>query len=79
MTIDLLIYLDVFSSNLWLGVVGVAVSLSICFYLIARLRIGKMHDAKDSESFGLLNSMALVMLVYMQRDYSVQKRDLSAR
>ena len=79
--IDMLIFLDVFKNNLWLGVAGMVALLSICLYVIARLMIGRkqLHDDQHSESFGLLNSIALVMLVYMQRDYSVYKKGLSTR
>lgn len=77
----MLIFLDVFMNNLWLGLAGLVALLSICLYVIARLRIvsSKFHNAQDSESFGVLNSIAMVMLVYMQRDYSVNKIGLSTR
>ena len=77
----MMIFLNVFMNNLWFGVAGVVALLSICLFVIARLTINhsKLHGAQDSEPFGLLNSIALVMIVYMQRDYGIYKGGLSTR
>ena len=77
----MMIFLDVFMNNLWLVVAGVVALLSISLFIIARLTLNysKLHGAQDSESFGLLNSIALVMILYMQRDYSIYKGGLSTR
>ena len=80
-SINMLIFLNVFVKNLWFGIAGAVAMISLCFLVIARLSgsISKLHSAQDSESFGPLNSIALVMLVYMQRDYSIYKYGLSTR
>ena len=80
-SINMLIFMNVFVKNLWFGIAGAVAMISVCFLAIARLSrsISKLHSAQDSEPFGPLNSIALVMLVYMQRDYIIYKYGLSTR
>ena len=73
----MLIYMDVFMNNLWFGIAGVMVSIAMCFFVVDRF--GKMRLYSDSESFGLLNSVAVVMIVCMQWDYKINKNGLSTR
>ena len=78
----MLIFFDVFMNNLWFGVGGLVALLSICFYMIARVRVicSKPDDDQGSESNGLLHSFALVMLVYMQRGFTtIGRKRLSTR
>lgn len=80
-SINMLIFMNVFVKNLWFGIAGAVAMISVCFLAIARLSrsISKLHSAQDSEPFGPLNSIALVILVYMQRDYIIYKYGLSTR
>ena len=75
----MLIFVDVFTNKLMMVIGGMIVALAFCFYIIARLSFSKLHEADDSESFGLFNSIALVMLVLLQRDYTIDKNGLSTR
>ena len=73
----MLIYMDVFMSSLWFGVIGVMASVALCYFAINRFGRARLYS--DSESNSLLNSLALVMIVCMQWDYKINKNGLSTR
>ena len=73
----MLIYMDVFMSNLWFGVIGAMAAVALCYFAINRFGRARLYS--DSESRGLLNSLAVVMLLFMQWDYKINKNGLSTR
>ena len=83
MAINLLVFLDVFMANLWFCLAGMLAVLAACLFVIAWQGGGgsksELHDSRDSESFGILNSVAVVAMVFLQRDYQIRKNSLSIR
>ena len=76
-TLNMLIYMDVFMSNLWFGVIGGMAFVAMCYFAINRFGRARLYS--DSESHSLLNSLAVVMIMCMQRDYKINKNGLSTR
>ena len=75
--INYLVYVDVFFANLWFTIAGMAITLSTCFFIIALQRGNRITE--DPERFGILNSFALVFLIFLQRDYPINKSGISTR
>ena len=67
--------------NLWNGIGVMIVLLCLMVLMIAWLRDSKhkLQDANDNESFGVLNSIAMVTVLFLQRDYQINKNGLSIR
>ena len=73
----MLIYINVFMRNLWFGVTGAMASVAMCYFAINRFGRARLYSI--SESHSLLNSLAVVMIMFMQRDYKINKNGLSTR
>ncbi len=78
-----LINVDVFFHALgwaaWCGVAAFLALIATCFFAEARVGTALLHSSEDSESFGVLNSVALAGMMLLQRDYPIRKLALSTR
>ena len=72
-------FVDIFEINVWIVIATSFLILAIAFYIISTSGVNKFHEYQDSESFGLLNSMALSVILAIQLSYNVIVNSLSAR
>ena len=73
------VYVDIFPRHVWaVQAAGLSV-LSLGFFLVRLARVNRFHSEDDSESFGPLNSVALVATMIMQLTYEVGVKSASAR
>ena len=72
-------FLNIFPIHVWILIAVSFLILAIAFYIISASEINHFHEDSDSESFGLLNSMALSVILIIQLSYNVIVKSFSAR
>ena len=72
-------FVDIFPVNVWILIAVAFLILAIAFHIISSSGINKFHRQTDTESFGLLNSMALSVILAIQLSYDVIVSSTSAR
>ena len=72
-------FVNTFPINVWILIAASFLILSIAFYIISISEINHFHEDTDSESFGLLNSMALSVILAIQLSYNAVVKSISAR
>ena len=72
-------FVDIFPINVWVLIAVAFLILAIAFHIISSSGINKFHRQTDTESFGLLNSMALSVILAIQLSYDVIVSSTSAR
>ena len=72
-------FIDIFPVNVWILIAASFIILAIAFYIINTSGVNKFHEYSDSESFGLLNSIALSVILAIQLSYNVIVNSTSAR
>ena len=72
-------FIDIFPVNVWVLIATSFLILAMAFYIISTSGVNKFHENSDSESFGLLNSMALSVILAMQLSYDVIVNSTSER
>ncbi len=76
---NVMAYLHIFDLYSWLTCGVIVALLALCFALISWTNIEQFHDANDSEHFGYLNGIALVVIAVIQRDYCIKVANNSSR
>ena len=72
-------FVNTFPIVVWILIAASFLILAIAFYIISTSGINKFHDDSDSESFGLLNSLALSVILAIQLSCNVVVKSTSAR
>ena len=72
-------FVNTFDIVVWILIASSFLILAIAFYIISSTGANKFHDSSDSESFGILNSMALSVILAIQLSYNVIVNSPSAR
>ena len=72
-------FVNTFPVNVWILTSASLLAIAIAFYIISSSRTNHFHNDWDPESFGLLNSVALSVILAMQLSYNVIVTSTSAR
>ena len=72
-------FVDTFPIFVWILIAASFLILAIVFYIISATDINHFHEDSDSEPFGLLNSIALSVILAIQLSYNVVLKSTSAR
>jgi hypothetical protein len=76
---NLLVYMEIFSIETWCICAITLIAISLAFMMINWSGSNNIHSSRNRESFGILNSLALLMMLLMQLDYGAVIRSLSAK
>ena len=77
--IDLLAYANIFHWQAWCVVLAFMAVMCLAFLAIVWCKIDSIHCEEEQERFSILNSIGLVSLLLMQRDYPAEKKRLSTK
>ena len=72
-------YMEALGLVPWAVLVAVLLGLAFGFLMISRMDPHAIHNPYDSERFGILNAIGLVMIALLQRDYHINKSKSSVR
>ena len=70
-------YVEIFTKGAWVGLILVIVSCAGGLFLLAQRE--SLHIEPDSEHFGYLNGLAVVIIAVMQRSYPLVPHFISGR
>ena len=73
------VFFDALHLMAWTGVAILMVLTATCFFVASQIGNVSLHWQNDSEQFGILNSVAMVGALLLQRDYPLRKNVLSSK
>ena len=72
-------FVNTFPITVWILMAASYLILAIVFYIISLTEINHFHEDNDSELFGLLNSIALSVILAIQLSYNAVMKSTSSR